>query len=564
MIYTRIASGLDFIDAEFGGIYANRTYYLRGPARSGRTTIGLQFLLAGLENGENSILISSDRIEDVILKSETIGLTLEQYLVENRLILMEYPKEIQNGHYQLGGVIHLLGEIEKYIKTYNCTRIVFDTLMPLLLKARDAQVANYVYSLMNAIEALSCTAFVTTGEPNSPQAGRIAELIEDAAAGVFSTSAVSMKDSQQRMFWVHKMVNPMTPPTPYKTKFEYGTGVVQDLGERAPDIRRPNTVEQVTGPVSINDLPMRIAVIDGEEDVVAQFEEIFPKAQQVDDYSTDSEFIRGHRDVGYDVLVVNASSVVNWFLAVHQIRERNEKLPILIVSEQLTAQLSYQSAKLAGADALFMHPLVKGDVVRALEKALKNYNTYQEIASRLATRTQLSNLPEDFGSLLNTVMESDLGGKQGDTLISVGDFKEKLHEQIWRSSQKQLTFAVVSFRMINTGEISKLQNLPRGLELVKRMAGIVGNAMRGLNDSACRSMDKIVVLLENCDREGADAFVARVTADVKTELGDKLGVQLGRHLVISKAMAMYPEDADNVQDLLSRVTETTRNFKLIH
>ena len=111
MIYNRIASGLDFIDAEFGGMYENRTYFLRGPARSGRTTMSLQFLLAGIDNGENGILISSDRIEDVILKAETIGLSLESYLMDNRLILMEYPKEIMTGQYQLGGVIHLLGEI---------------------------------------------------------------------------------------------------------------------------------------------------------------------------------------------------------------------------------------------------------------------------------------------------------------------------------------------------------------------------------------------------------------------------------------------------------------------
>ena len=435
--------------------------------------------------------------------------------------------------------------------------------MPLLSKAKDAQVANYVFSLMNAIDALSCTTLVTTGEPNSTQANRIVELIEDAAAGVFSTSATPAKEGQPRMFWVHKMVNVMTPPTSYKIQHEYGTGIVQDLGPRNEEVRIQG--DRTPKQIATHDLPLRIALIDNDEDSAAQFEEIFSKAQSIEMLEDEEDFIHHHRKTPYDLLVVNSMQAHgNWFLTVHQLREEFEKLPIFLIAPQQTAQLTYQSAKLAGADALFIQPLVTIDVVKALEKALKNYEKYQEIVNRLTIESPLANLPEDFTNLVSSVFDEESLSQRAESLISFADFKEKLHEQIWRCSQKNQSFALVSFRMINTGEISKTVQLPRGLEMVKKLSAIVGHSMRGLNDNICRSMDKIVVMLENCDREGGDIFVARVTADVKSELCDKLGIQLGKHLIVSKALAIYPEDADNVQDLLMRVTETSRNFKLIH
>ena len=111
MLYSRISSGLDFLDASIGGLYSNRCYLLRGPGQSGRTTVGMQFLLGGLENGESTMMISNDRIENVILKSEAMGISLESYLMDNRLILMEYPKEIGE-NFQYSHIINLLGEVE--------------------------------------------------------------------------------------------------------------------------------------------------------------------------------------------------------------------------------------------------------------------------------------------------------------------------------------------------------------------------------------------------------------------------------------------------------------------
>ncbi|MDP8229343.1 MAG: ATPase domain-containing protein [Candidatus Electryoneaceae bacterium] len=145
MFYAKISSGLDFLDASIGGLYSNRCYLLRGPSHSGRTTMILQFLLSSLEQGENGIMISSDRIENVILRAEAMGFALEQYLMDNKLILMEYPQDIINGNFNYGGIVNLLGEIEQYIQLYNCTRLAVDTLLPLLIRPREPHFCQFLF-----------------------------------------------------------------------------------------------------------------------------------------------------------------------------------------------------------------------------------------------------------------------------------------------------------------------------------------------------------------------------------------------------------------------------------
>lgn len=560
MIYSRISSGLEFLDASFGGLYSNRSYLLRGPAQSGRTTVAIQFLLAGVENDESGILISSDRIENVILKAEAIGLSLESYLMENRLILMEYPKEILNGKFQLGGVIHLLGEIEKYVVNYGCSRIVFDTLIPLLAKAREPHLTNFVYSLMNSLEALRGTVIVTVGEPNSPSATRITELIEDAVIGSFVLGGIALRQGYQRTLAIHKMINPLFPPHTFKVKFEYGVGLALDVEGVTGEI---GTV--LHGNVTIMELPLHIAVLDRDEDTQAHLEEIFAKGSQVALVESEEELLSQHLLLDYDVVMINTRTAPNWHQIIPIVREANPRQPIYVISESKHTSVSYQTVKQVGGDGLFIKPLPKQDVLKAIEKAFRTYNTLDEIIEK-RVRSSVSNLPEDFANP-SMEMTSDfaLMSKPTDNLISLSVFKEQVQVQILRASQGQFksNFALVSFRMINTPEITKLPNLPLGLELVKKVAELISISIRGVNDRACRSMDKVVVLLEECDKEGADAFVKRVFIEMKTEIESKLSIQIGKHLLISNAIAVYPKDGNDVQTLVSFVTDQSRNFKLI-
>ncbi len=553
MLYSRISSGLDFLDAATGGIYSKRSYLLHGPSQSGRTTAVLQFLLAGIENGENGILISSDRIENVILKAETIGIPLESHLIANRLVLMEYPKEILGGRFHYGTIVQLLGEFEQYIQHYNCSRLAFDTLLPLLTMAREPHIVNYIYSLMNSLEALGVTVLVSIGEPNSPTAQRITQLVEDAAVGSFALSRVDTRQGMQRFFSINKLVDKYTPPMSFRIKLEYGGGLLQDIQSEV------TTAAAASAILSINDLPIHVGVLDGDDDSQMQLEEIFSKGSQVYPFETVEDLAVQIVGLDCDVFFLNISRPgMHWQRALKMLRESYPKMSILLFSEERSLRFTYQQAKLAGADALFFKPFVPNDIIRALEKSLRSFGTFDDLAARRRLSSAADNLPEDLLDEEGSSGRRESGG--GSSLLPPAAFRELVHRQIWKSNQSKSRCALVSFKIIYTGELPKTPNLPQGLELVLRVAQIVTSCLRGVSDSTSRYMDKVVVLLEDSDRKGAQAFARRVVSELKTGLLEKLNIQVDKHINVLSAIGVYPEDADNVNDLITEVTDVPRNF----
>ena len=553
MLYSRISSGLDFLDAATGGIYSKRSYLLHGPSQSGRTTAVLQFLLAGIENGENGILISSDRIENVILKAETIGIPLEAHLIANRLVLMEYPKEILSGRFHYGTIVQLLGEFEQYIQHYNCSRLAFDTLLPLLTMAREPHLVNYIYSLMNSLEALGVTTLVTTGEPNSPTAQRITQLIEDAAVGSVALSRVDTRQGMQRFFSINKLVDKFTPPMTFRIKLEYGGGLLQDIQSDSVATTAP------TANLSINDIPIHVGVLDGDDDSQMQLEETFSKGSQVYPFEKVDDLAMQMVGLDCDIFFLNISrSGIHWQRALKMLRESYPKMPIFLFSEERNLRFTYQQAKLAGADALFFKPFVPNDIVRALEKSLRAFGTFEDLAARRNRSSASDDLPEDLmdEDVANARRESNTGT----TLLPPAAFRELVHRQIWKSNQSKTRCALVSFKIVYTGELPKTPNLPQGLELVLKVAQIITSCLRGVSDSTSRHMDKVVVLLEDSDRKGAQAFARRVAGELKTGLLEKLNIQVDKHINLLTAIGIYPEDADNVTDLITEVTDVPRNF----
>jgi len=556
MLYSRISSGLDFLDAAAGGLYSKRCYLLHGPSQSGRTTAVLQFLLAGIESGENGILISSDRIENVILKAETIGLPLESHLMSNRLVLMEYPKEILSGRFHYGAIVQLLGEFEQYVQHYNCGRLAFDTLLPLLAMAREPHLVNYVYSLMNSLEALGVTTLVTTGEPNSPTALRIIQLIEDAALGSFSLSRTETREGLQRFFTVHKLLDKQTPPLTFRIKMDFGAGLTQE-------IRNDSAVSEAMAGVAgaaLADLPLNIGVLGGDDDTIGQLEELFAQGSAVMPFDSQEELAGQIGGLDCDLFFLNISRAgPGWQRAMKTIRDNLPKLPIFFFSDERTLRFTYQQARLVGADALFFKPFNPNDIIRAFEKSLRGYGTFEDLIARKSLIRSHELLPEDLNDGSNGTV-SIASSSVIPNLLNPNAFREVVHRQIWRSNQNKSRCALASFKMVYTAELPKTPQLPLGLELVMKVAQVVTSSLRGVSDSACRYMDKVVVLLEDTDRKGAQAFTRRVITGLKSELLEKLNLQMDRHLNVLTAVAVYPEDADNVADLMYQVTDVSRNF----
>ncbi|MDP8229342.1 MAG: hypothetical protein P9M15_07815 [Candidatus Electryoneaceae bacterium] len=402
------------------------------------------------------------------------------------------------------------------------------------------------------------TTMLTTGEPNSPNALRIIQLMEDAVVGSFSISNnQSSLGEDRRTFTVHKMINQITPPTTFKFQIEFERGLTQEIPTMDSPLQALPAAHIQTKAVA--DLPLNIVLLDNDEDTLFQIEEIFPKHNNISIYTTEEDFAMHLYGLDCDLLLLNANqTTLNWRQILALLRDAYPTMPMFLYTDGRQGQMTYQAAIQVGANGLFFKPLVPNDIRKAFEKAVKEYGTMEELIEKRGAVLEPQSLPEDF---IDPVIGSISGIKYEDiNLIGFADFKDKIMMQIWKYNKQQTSFNLISFKMVYLKPAGNLSNLPQGMELVRRVGITVINSLRSLNDAACRHMDKIVVLLENSTNEGAISFAKRVVADLNNSLSVELNLQPNRHFHILTAVTAYPDDADNVNDLMSQVTDVSRNL----
>jgi len=428
----------------------------------------------------------------------------------------------------------------------------------LLAKQSGDHLVNYIYSLINSLEELNVTTIITINEPNSPTAQKITHLFEDAVVGSFALSNISTMKGEQRHFSIHKMVDIIKPPTTFKVSIEFGSGMMLDQPKQAAAL---TPTENGIGSRDILDLPLQIALLDQDEDTLVHLEEIFHTESQIAIFESQEEFLMQSSDLDFDFVIINtAMPALNWRRLLIAINEQTPQLPKFVISSRSNALKINQVARQVGADGLFVKPIDPGDLVGAFYKALKKYGTLERLIQKRRAFAVTSDIPEDFDDFDIGDSGIDRTLEEATNLLTPQAFREKLYRLVWRSRQQETFFSLVSFKVVYISSTAKREHMQQELELVKRIAVNVQTSLRGINDNACRYMDKVVVLLENSDKEGSRAFTRRVIKELRTELQSKLNLQVGKHLNILSAILTFPEDGEVADELMHQVTDVSRNF----
>ena len=123
-----------------GGLPRNRMYVIEGTAGVGKTTLGLQFLLEGLSQGEQGLYISlSETQSELATVAESHGWSLDGIAVVELSSLQEMTAPVQNTvfHSSELELNHATAALIEQIEAVDPRRVVFDSLFELRLLAQS-------------------------------------------------------------------------------------------------------------------------------------------------------------------------------------------------------------------------------------------------------------------------------------------------------------------------------------------------------------------------------------------------------------------------------------------
>jgi circadian clock protein KaiC len=138
----RISTGIDGLDATLnGGLTRERVYLIEGNPGSGKTTLGLQFLLDGVKRGESTLYVTLSETTDelqAVAASHGWNITgvpiyemssAEKSLLPEDQLTMFHPSELE--------LSETIEAVLKRVEELQPTRVVFDSLSELRLLAQN-------------------------------------------------------------------------------------------------------------------------------------------------------------------------------------------------------------------------------------------------------------------------------------------------------------------------------------------------------------------------------------------------------------------------------------------
>ncbi len=167
----RIKTGIKGLDKMlFGGLIQGRNILLSGPAGSGKTTIGVQFLTHGVNKGENTLYISLEESKKTIYEDmKNLGFDLYRLEKDQKFHFIGGQfSEITYHMIKLKATTeNILEEIIEVIKEKNISRVVIDSLNLLVMTNKELRdKRELIASLVHKLSEQNVTSLLISETKN--------------------------------------------------------------------------------------------------------------------------------------------------------------------------------------------------------------------------------------------------------------------------------------------------------------------------------------------------------------------------------------------------------------
>jgi len=230
---TRVTTGIAGLDNLLqGGFLPGRTYLFTGDAGTGKTTACMQFLMAGLQQGEKAVYVTVDERPTEILQSATsLEWDLQKHVQEKTLVILDAsPYFSGRGVTDKGiDVSKFVTDLAGYTNKLEAVRLVIDPVTPLIVSADSPwRVHENARMLIHLLQTnLTTTNLLTSHLPATGDHGAPTQGIEEfLAAGVMILSVGQSNERLARTLGVKKMRGTAVDPCEYPFAIVKNKGIV--------------------------------------------------------------------------------------------------------------------------------------------------------------------------------------------------------------------------------------------------------------------------------------------------------------------------------------------------
>lgn len=430
----RIISGIDLLDYGVGGLYPDRVYVVKGSLGTGKSILGLQFLIRGLELQEPGVLITDQRPESVIAQARTLGMPIDEPVQRGQLLILNPSKSYFNLVESPADVMAIVAELGDYITELGAKRLVIDPIFTLVNTTYSGHFSHALtQSLMNALEGIPVTTILVAGDEDNPELNSIVRLLEQNAYGVISLSPDPATGG--RVMRLSKLRYASADHMAAHYRILNGRGLINYRGEG-------ETVSDVTKPWDEAGVSRAVLLLGATPETVRKVQEsLQPEFQVSAESDLDKGLERVRREKPGLVLVTPSRSVQ----AVRAINElaRDSASSIAFLSPSSNRSSDRVLYLRAGADDFITEPFSPGELKARVDALVRRSGRRLNIrAGGIAQldENELSQLDQTRGagrSRTGAVMNGSKGSRKFEP-----EFEELLNRSVSTVSKFDTNFAL--------------------------------------------------------------------------------------------------------------------------
>lgn len=222
-----VSTGVEGLDDRLeGGFPQNRAVLVCGATGTGKTTFGVQFLMAGVHRGEAGIFVSIDqKPQHVAEDANSLGWDLSLASDLKQLVLFDAsPYFTATRGKSPVQVTHITNDLTQQVRRLRARRLVIDSLTSLTPPGvSPIEEQNFLRSLFFSLEDnMGCTVVMTAQTPGSVEVAPAVSRAEMFASGLLELKLATTG----RSLVVRKMRGTRTDLTPFSFDIVNDRGIV--------------------------------------------------------------------------------------------------------------------------------------------------------------------------------------------------------------------------------------------------------------------------------------------------------------------------------------------------